>query len=411
MQILKDSKNLNMRFAFIFFLLLVGLVSFGRQVKRLEPGEVVPRINIKVADQDQVVEKYLDPNLDSLIILDFWATWCTGCVSSIEVLDELQKRFKNRVKILLVNSASTGDDSSKIKAYYQRWNRKKETGLSLSTIIYDSTFSAWFPHSSIPHFVWIYKGKFLAISDKASLSDTIISGLLDDGTFRGKKMSPILFSVNDRLVEVLEKFDSIGYSYSVFSVENENLPSMLNRTWYPPPRYSKVTMLNQTLLTLIKQAYRFWLPNNRIKLRGSDESKRRLVETFDERLSYEMQDTAQSRLHMVRKMAEDIERRFKFKALVTKRKESCIYIRKVQVNKPWVKVDEVDSVSLSTLVFRLNEMSSIPIVQSANISSKQSVYIKSWPRSESEIPAFLKENGIKASRRKRALEVLLIDAK
>ncbi|MCR6720267.1 MAG: hypothetical protein NVV59_08195 [Chitinophagaceae bacterium] len=136
-----------------------------------------------------------------------------------------------------------------------------------------------------------------------------------------------------------------------------------------------------------------------------------MVETFDERLSYEMQDTAQSRLHMVRKMAEDIERRFKFKALVTKRKESCIYIRKVQVNKPWVKVDEVDSVSLSTLVFRLNEMSSIPIVQSANISSKQSVYIKSWPRSESEIPAFLKENGIKASRRKRALEVLLIDAK
>lgn len=412
MQLLNNSKNMIMRIAAVFLLLIIGFASFGRQLNGLKPDDSVPRIKILLAEQEGIIEKYLDSNLDSLIILDFWATWCTGCISSIEVLDELQKKFENRIKVYLVNSASTGDDSSKINAYYKRWSLKKGTNLSLPSIIYDSTFSAWFPHSSIPHFVWIYKGKFLALSDKASLNDSVISGLLENGVYEGKAMlPPILFKSNDRLLKILSDNDEAMFSYSVLAAADERLPVKMDRNWDPPPSYSRVTMLNQTLLTLIKQANRFWLPNNMVKVRGREEAKLRLAARFDERFSYEMQDTAQTRLQMQQLMAKDIERRLNFKAEVTTSRESCIYIRKIRLKRAQINVNNAEGISFSILMSRLNEMSSIPIVQSSKIATNQSVFLKGWPRSESEMPAFLKENGIKVSMRKRLIKILLVEAK
>jgi thiol-disulfide isomerase/thioredoxin len=38
-----------------------------------------------------------------IVIVDFWASWCLPCAKSFPVLDELQKKYGDRVVILAVN--------------------------------------------------------------------------------------------------------------------------------------------------------------------------------------------------------------------------------------------------------------------------------------------------------------------
>ena len=38
-----------------------------------------------------------------IIVVDFWASWCAPCAKSFPVLDELQKKYADRVIVLAVN--------------------------------------------------------------------------------------------------------------------------------------------------------------------------------------------------------------------------------------------------------------------------------------------------------------------
>jgi len=47
--------------------------------------------------------KLPDPLKGKVIIVDFWASWCLPCAKSFPVLDELQKKYGDRLVILAVN--------------------------------------------------------------------------------------------------------------------------------------------------------------------------------------------------------------------------------------------------------------------------------------------------------------------
>ena len=39
-----------------------------------------------------------------LLLLDFWATWCTSCIQNFSKLEGFQKQFKGRFQVLLINT-------------------------------------------------------------------------------------------------------------------------------------------------------------------------------------------------------------------------------------------------------------------------------------------------------------------
>jgi thiol-disulfide isomerase/thioredoxin len=57
---------------------------------------------------------------NQLIIVDFFATWCSSCAKALPELDSLQTQFGNRLSIRLVSSYGTGDTKEKINAYFLR---------------------------------------------------------------------------------------------------------------------------------------------------------------------------------------------------------------------------------------------------------------------------------------------------
>ncbi|MFI5452182.1 FKBP-type peptidyl-prolyl cis-trans isomerase [Pedobacter sp. UC225_61] len=148
----------------------ITAVSLHAQTNRVILGNGVPNVkNLNVGDQVpdfQVGRIFNSPAKTAriadfkkqLLIVDFWSTWCKGCVEALPEMDALQKKFGNRIKVLPVTY-----QSEDIVTKFWRSNHYTKS-LSLSSVVDDKLFSQYFTHRSIPHEVWIYKGKVIAIT-------------------------------------------------------------------------------------------------------------------------------------------------------------------------------------------------------------------------------------------------------
>ncbi|MDQ0640075.1 thiol-disulfide isomerase/thioredoxin [Pedobacter sp. W3I1] len=118
-----------------------------------------------------------------LLILDFWATWCSPCVAMIPKMEELQEEFKDRVQFLPVAYQSFKE----VDAFYQKLQRQKGKVYSLPMVTADTTLARLFPHQSLPHYVWIgADGLVKAITGREAVSRENINALLAAGSVRLK---------------------------------------------------------------------------------------------------------------------------------------------------------------------------------------------------------------------------------
>lgn len=156
---------------------------------------------------------------NQLIIVDFFATWCSSCAKALPELDSLQTQFGNRLSIRLVSSYGTGDTKEKINAYFLR--RKKPTGQQYSfPVIYnDSLLKNSFPHQKIPHYVWIYNGKLIAITRSKEVTSSNIKKVL-----QGKHISLPVKIDDDALLKKPKQVTLPGTHDSRLTTHASRLP-------------------------------------------------------------------------------------------------------------------------------------------------------------------------------------------
>lgn len=100
---------------------------------------------------------------DKLLILDFWATWCTACFGKMETLATLTTKYPQDLRVLLVNASGTGYDHKEISERIDGvdWLKRK---FELSTVVLDSTLIKHFPTRVLPRYVWIIDGSIHSIT-------------------------------------------------------------------------------------------------------------------------------------------------------------------------------------------------------------------------------------------------------
>lgn len=163
---------------FIIIVLLQVGCNYAQPISTIKPlnvGDAIPdevwHLPLKVVNhlptggQETVT---LADYRDKLIIIDFWATWCKPCISSLYKLDTLQQQFANGLAVI----PTTYEDAAKAAPFVEA------RGWALPTAVSETTLKDYFPHRSIPHQVWIKGGRVLTIAGAEYTTSDYINKIL-----------------------------------------------------------------------------------------------------------------------------------------------------------------------------------------------------------------------------------------
>lgn len=151
--------------------LLVCCTAMSQQ--KITTGTPINDLFIPHLINSSVKSMRLSDYFDRLLIIDFWATNCSGCVAQLPKLSILQKKFGNKLAVLPV----TYEDEQRVSAFFKK--NKYVQGVDLPLVVEDKNLAAAFKHLSIPHEVWIYKGKLVAVTASDYVTAGNIQFILD----------------------------------------------------------------------------------------------------------------------------------------------------------------------------------------------------------------------------------------
>ncbi|MEJ5144706.1 TlpA family protein disulfide reductase [Sphingobacterium sp. MYb388] len=153
-----------------------GTDSLSKQVQALEQGEQVPDLKFISLVNAKKQSLKLSDFKGKLIILDFWATWCSSCVAALPKLNELQKKFQDKIQIIGV----TDQKVELIETFYKQRVEIQNLNLVFPTETDDNVLANYFPHQTISHLVWISEDrKVIAITESNELTEENITKILE----------------------------------------------------------------------------------------------------------------------------------------------------------------------------------------------------------------------------------------
>lgn len=151
---------------FLFTIMQVYAVNCIAQ-KELTVGDACPDFTINNIINYSNTSVKISDFRGKLLLLDFWATWCSPCIASFPDIEALQKKYVKDMQVLPV----TFEDKKTVVAFLQ--NMQKIKGLTPPpTVVDDSVLNTAFKHAYIPHYVWINKqGAICAITGLDDVTD------------------------------------------------------------------------------------------------------------------------------------------------------------------------------------------------------------------------------------------------
>jgi len=139
-------------------------------IKPLKIGDTIPEslwnLALPVTNHPESKQTItLNDYKGKLIILDFWATWCTSCIANMPALHDLQKSIGPDLTVIPV----TKQPEPLVQSFLQE--NKILKPLNLLTVVRDSILCQFFPHRLIPHYVWInHAGVVVAYTDGSEIN-------------------------------------------------------------------------------------------------------------------------------------------------------------------------------------------------------------------------------------------------
>jgi len=248
-----------MKFSFILLAVLAtGLHAHSQNKNNIKPlniGDQVPDVAFNMVNYPTKTAKLSDFS-NKLIILDFWATWCTGCLHSYPKMDSLQKKHGDKLQVIMVGTKSTGDDEQKIKGWFKR--TQPVTGQHLPSTVLDTIADSYFRHKTLPHYIWILNGKVKAFTSTEQVTSSNIESVyagqpvamrmkVDDYDYNNKE--PLFVNGNGGSgCNILYRSILTGYA--------DGLPIASSKTETKDKLITRYSFTNNTILKLYQKATR-----------------------------------------------------------------------------------------------------------------------------------------------------------
>lgn len=254
-------------------------------LKGLQIGQKVPEVmlsglhNYKDAGGKSVPSAKLSDFRGKLLILDFWATWCSPCVAMIPRMDSLQKVFGDRVAFLSV----TYQSDQEVLPFLYRLEKQLGRKFDLPVLTGSKELNGLFPHVYLPHYVWIDgDGVVRGITGQDMVNGVQINQVLSTGGLNSlakKSDYDIPFDLKKGLfVDGNGGSEGLVRSKSVFSKYAIGLKGgsrIFDRNRGEKNHTIVLQCINQTIKNIYKRAFGNGkrIPDSRILLDLADSSK------------------------------------------------------------------------------------------------------------------------------------------
>lgn len=264
----------------IYCLLLLVCPYLNRGQVPVKAGERVPELVFKKLLNSKAKTIKLSQLRGKLVILDFWAAWCSNCIKKFNLLDSMQRQHADKLQVILVSGNGSRDGSEIIQAYLSKHRNAAGEPFAMPAAYADTVARKYFPYTRIPHYVWIGKdGSCLAITNSEAVTEANIVAVLQG-------QQPALNNL-----ALMEDFDfdkplftdgnaGDGGGLLARSTVSHYIPGMasLSRYWRNEALLTtQYKMINLPLLDMLKKAYRTDVKTERIVFAVSDSMRQVLL--------------------------------------------------------------------------------------------------------------------------------------
>ena len=147
-------------------------------IKPLRVGDSLPAGVMTVLRRQLPANSHPGAAQPSLFLIDFWATWCGSCITAFPKLQQLQQELGDSLAVLLV----TDEPASLVEQFKERRRKAGLPSITLPGITADTLLNRLFPHSYIPHTVWIDEyGQVKAITETGEVTAANLRAMMAGG--------------------------------------------------------------------------------------------------------------------------------------------------------------------------------------------------------------------------------------
>ncbi|WP_164126591.1 TlpA family protein disulfide reductase [Sphingobacterium luzhongxinii] len=108
-----------------------------------------------------------------LIILDFWATWCSSCITAFPAIKQLQNRFDKDILFISV----TNQKADIVADFILKNEKAKE--VNLWSVVEADVMDQAIVKYTVPHFTWMAGGRIVSNSSRSAIKEEYIKAYLE----------------------------------------------------------------------------------------------------------------------------------------------------------------------------------------------------------------------------------------
>jgi thiol-disulfide isomerase/thioredoxin len=179
-----------MRFMTVFSTLISFFIAGHTCAWTLEIGDTAPSLStVTWVKGTPVTPK------DTVTVVEFWATWCAPCITTIPHLTKLQKQFGSNVQI----AGLSNEDAAKVQPFVEKMGDKMDYHIGLAD---EATHRAYMDGvAGIPYAFIVDKSGIVVWSGHPGSMDTPLAQIIA-GTFDREKAKKIA-AAETRLEDIL----------------------------------------------------------------------------------------------------------------------------------------------------------------------------------------------------------------
>lgn len=381
----------------------------------LAPGEPVPDFTFSQIINYKDVSARVTDFRGKLLILDFYAMFCTPCLRKVPEMENLQKKFSDEIFILPVNCY---DSMQPVEKFFDYRKSKNADGKTLPCVVNDSVARSFFPFRTVPHYVWIDKeGTFLGTSGLDKMDEATIREVLQGKQVLDTQyLSTMDYSVGRPLFKNGNGGDPPLEYRTLFTSFVRHLPAQTSISTDAEAGFSKLTLTNLPLKSFIMAAY--ILPLDR---------KNRIIFDLDVALDesklycYEVLIAGVEKNMLYDYMKEDLQRYFKIAVSEETREVKCLVIKRDKKSHKHTDTTMISRTEIydgntmvmskedySWLIAYLNMSLETPVLDETGYMGKISVLLHKDNLNAGALKQILSNHGMEVVEEKRKMKMIVV---